>query len=130
MADVVAPGAFDVACTFWSFSYFHDPRAVLKGMQQALRRGGHVCIHAYAPRYSSRPSYILEGAEFNTFHPQEIELMLANAGFRSIRSFPFRVLGDKLVWRLPHEALTRLLRAEMKYVPAAAGMTYVLTGVK
>jgi hypothetical protein len=43
---------------------------------------------------------------------------------------PFRVLGDRLVWRLPHSLLARLVRWEMEHLPAALGMTYVLTGVK
>lgn len=130
LGEVVASNHFDIACTFWSFSYFRDPRAVLRCMHRSLRRGGRVCVHAYAPRYSSRPSYILGNAMFNTFHPAEIELMLLGAGFRSVRAVPFRVLGDRLVWRLPHGALTRLVRWEMEHLPAPAGMTYVLTGMK
>ncbi len=130
LAEVVAPNAFDVACTFWSFSYFDAPAAVIAAMYKALRRRGHVCVHAYAPRYSSRPSYILGDARFNTFHPDDLMLMLAGAGFRNIRAIPFRVLGDRLIWRLPENALRRLITWEMSQLPAVAGMTYVLTGVK
>jgi ubiquinone/menaquinone biosynthesis C-methylase UbiE len=130
LSEVVALGIFDIACTFWSFSYFRDPQAVLACMHAALRRGGRVCVHAYAPRYSSRPSYILGDAQFNTFHPTEIELMLLGAGFRNVSKMPFRALGDRLVWRLPQSALTRLMRWEMEHLPAELGMTYVLTGTK
>lgn len=130
LSQVVAPAAFDLACTFWSFSYFHDPQAVLEGMHHALRRHGHVLIHAYAPRYSKRPSYILDDCAFNTFTPEEIGLMLRNAGFRNVRAFPFRVLGDRLIWRLPAQALSRLLTWEMANLPANWGMTYMLAGMK
>lgn len=130
LTQISSPGYYDIACSFWSFSYFRDPAAVLAGMHRALRRGGHVCVHAYAPRYSSRPSYILGDAPFNAFHPTEIELLMCGAGFRSIRKMPFRVLGDRLVSRLPQPALKRLVRWEMENLPVELGMTYVLIGVK
>lgn len=128
--EAIAPGTFDTACTFWSFSYFSRPRAVLSSMHSALRRGGRVVIHAYAPRYKHRPSYILGDCEFNTFSPEELELLLYGAGFRDVLSFPFRVLGDGLIWRLPVPLLRGLISAEMKNLPTSLGMTYVLTAVK
>jgi SAM-dependent methyltransferase len=128
--EIVAAGAFDVACTFWAFSYFQDPDAVLRSMHTALRRGGLAVVHAYAPRYSKRPNYILNETVFETQSVDELKLMMLGAGFHTVRASAFRVLPDWALAPLSTPAIARYLEWEMRSLPPEWGMTHVLTGVK
>lgn len=128
--EIVAPRAFDVACSFWAFSYFQQPIEVLRSMHMALRPGGLAIVHAYSPRYSKRPNYILDESVFEAYPVDELRMMMVSAGFNAVKVSPFRVLPDRAFAPFSTPAIETMLRWEMRNLPPAWGMTYVLTGVK
>lgn len=128
VGGILAPGYFDVVCSFWSFPYF-DARAALQGMYRTLKRGGKAIVHAYSPRYVRRSRYILEEPPAAQ-DPEELRLMMYGAGFRWVEARPFRVLPDWCFKLLSPGNAEFLLRLEMENLPPRYGMTYLLIGGK
>jgi ubiquinone/menaquinone biosynthesis C-methylase UbiE len=80
------PGRFTKACTVNTLYFLPDPLAALRQIHRVLRDNGTLVL-GFTPRawMEGRGKFIHHG--FSLYEPEEVSLLLVNAGFRDVQLF-------------------------------------------